>query len=224
MKILALEFSSPQRSVALVEGLASSGWSKEQEAVETGSGASKPFELIDQVLRSGGVEREQVERVVVGLGPGSYTGIRAAIALAQGWQLGRQTPVQGISSVEALAAQAHADRRRGPIAVVIDAQRGEFYLAEYELSDNGYQPLTPLRLVAKPVVAETQAAGALLVGPEINRWFSGGAVVFPRAVTLAKLAGLQPGSLPGEALEPIYLRPTSFVKAPPPRILPGDLG
>ena len=48
--------------------------------------------------------REAIEAIAVGLGPGSYTGIRAAIALAQGWQLAREVKTLGVSSVAAMAA------------------------------------------------------------------------------------------------------------------------
>src|SRR5947207_6222513 len=104
MKILALEFSSTQRSAALVQGAGDT----EQfiEVVETGEASNKAFEMIQEVLRQSGIEREQVDALAIGLGPGSYTGIRSVIALAQGWQLAAGTPVEGISSAECVAAQA----------------------------------------------------------------------------------------------------------------------
>ena len=88
MKMLALEFSSAQRSVAVVVADADGRPLTTSEVVETATGHTmKPFAMIEEALRSAGVERERIEVIVVGLGPGSYTGIRAAIALAQGWQL-----------------------------------------------------------------------------------------------------------------------------------------
>jgi len=64
--------------------------------------------------------------IAVGLGPGSYTGVRAAIALAQGWQLAREIKLLGVSSVEAIAVQAQAEKIFGRVNVVMDAQRNEF--------------------------------------------------------------------------------------------------
>jgi tRNA threonylcarbamoyladenosine biosynthesis protein TsaB len=220
MKILALEFSSPQRSVGVIHAVRGSVECKEHEAIESGSQANKPFELIERVIREANLEREELEKIAIGLGPGSYNGMRAAIALAQGWQLGRGVQLQGISSVECIVAQAQAEGITGRVAVVIDAQRGEFYLANYEISTGGWKELQALRLVAESAVTECHSNGEMLVGPELRRWFTDGAVVFPRAVTLAKLAAARPDSVSGESLEPIYLRPTSFVKAPPTRILP----
>ena len=86
------------------------------------------------MLREAGLEREQIEVIAVGLGPGSYTGIRVAISIAQGWQLARGVKLLGVSSAECLAAQAQAEKIFGRVNVVIDAQRNEFYLAAYEIS------------------------------------------------------------------------------------------
>ena len=138
MKILALEFSSEQRSVAVVENGATLG-----EAREQGRKHTEAFRLIEQALAAAGIEREQIECIAVGLGPGSYMGIRIAIAIAQGWQLARGVKTAGASSAEALH--------------------------------------------------EASTVGALAEKKQVF-------------VTADKL-------------EPIYLRPTSFVKAPPPRTI-----
>jgi tRNA threonylcarbamoyladenosine biosynthesis protein TsaB len=219
MKILALEFSSPQRSAALVQASHSPAKIVEYEAVESGAHSNKPFEMIEEVLRQSGIEREQVERLAIGLGPGSYAGIRGSIALAQGWQLGAETPIQGVSSAECVAAQAHAEGVTGGIAVVIDAQRGEFYLACYELTSGGWREVEPLGLASAAKVSEREQHGDLLVGPEVLNWFPKGRTVFPRAATLGRLALDQTNFISGEDLQPIYLRTPNFVKAPPPRIL-----
>ena len=218
MRILALEFSSIQRSVALIEG--SSNGVLVQEVIETGQQSNQAFAMIEDVLKQAAVEREQVEALAIGLGPGSYTGIRGAIALAQGWQLAAGTPVQGISSAECIAAQAQADGLPGPVAVVIDAQRNEFYLANYELSRSGWQELEPLRLTSRAAVTERENSGDLIVGPEVFKWFPNSRTLFPRASMLGKLALARSRFTPAESLQPIYLRATSFVKAPPPRLLP----
>ena len=217
MKILAIEFSSAQRSVALVQ---QSPTSIEQEAVETGPAPNRPFSQIDEVLRRASVERGQIDAIAVGLGPGSYIGIRAGIALAQGWQLGRETKLLGISSAECVAAQAQREGVRGTVGVVIDAQRGEFYLAEYELATIEWRELQPLQLVSRAAVEACQAKGRALIGPELIRCFPTAQVVWPRASMLGIMALNRKDFVAGEHLEPIYLRETTFVKAPPPRKLP----
>ena len=217
MKILALEFSSDQRSAAAFDhatGVLS-------VATEAGGRQMKALALVETVLSEARLEREEIDCLAVGIGPGSYTGIRAAISLAQGWQLARPIHLLGISTVECLAAQAHAEQLRGRIAIVIDAQRNEFYLAVYGLEPDGPRLLEPLRLATFAEVETQAAAGATLVGPEAARCFRTGRTLFPDAATLAKLAVHRTDFVPGEKLELIYLRETAFVKAPPLREIPG---
>ena len=220
MTILALEFSSPQRSVALLRGPADTGPLALGEAIETGARSTNALGLVEESLRQAQLEREQIECLAVGLGPGSYTGIRLAIALAQGWQLARPVQLLGVSSAECLAAQAQAEGIFGRVEVVIDAQRNEFYLAGYDLSVDSRRETEPLRLAMQAEVQARQQAGGLLVGPEVANWFPGSRVLFPRAATLGQLACGRTNFVPGESLAPIYLRETRFVKAPPPRIVP----
>ena len=221
MKILALEFSSAQRSVALVDTAADDRPLTTSEVVEAATGHTMmPFAMIEKALRSAGVEREGIEVIVVGLGPGSYTGIRAAIALAQGWQLATGAKVLGVSSAECVAAQAQAEGLTGKFSVVIDAQRQEFYLADYEIAPGGRRQLAPLRLATLAEVREREVAGEQLVGPEVTRWFPKGQLLFPRAARLGEGAAKRNDFVAGEKLEPIYLRETTFVKAPLLRIIP----
>ena len=215
MKILALEFSSAQRSVAVACGAG-----HVREVIETSKGNTmQPFAMIEAALADANIERRDIECIVVGLGPGSYTGIRAGIAMAQGWQLARDVKLLGISSVEAIAAQAHADGLRGAVNVVVDAQRGEFYLASWELSDAGPHASEPLRIVSADEIKARSGAGQNIIGPEVTRWFPSGQIVFPRAAMLAKLASGRADAASSEVLEPVYLRETTFVKAPPPRVV-----
>jgi len=214
MTILALEFSSPQRSVAV---LRTGGTAMAAEVVETGGHGANAFGMIERVLAEAKIEREQVEVIAVGLGPGSYTGIRAAISLAQGWQLARGMKLAGISSTEAIAAQARAEKTFGRVSVVIDAQRNEFYLASYEIAPDGWRETAPLKILSRAEVQSRAEADDILIGPEVTRWFPGSRVIFPRAATLAELAARRSDFVPGEKLEPIYLRETNFVKATPAR-------
>lgn len=218
MTILALEFSSPQRSVAIIrrDELHESTISV-NEVIETG--ANSPFPMIEAALRDAKVEREQIQCIAIGVGPGSYTGIRAAISIAQGWQLARGIKSVGVSSAECLAAQAQSDGVTGQVSVIVDAQREEFYLATYEIAVDGYREIAPLKIVSKEAVQQRANNGETLTGPEVARWFSTGKTVFPRAATVGTLALARTDFIAGEKLEPIYLRETTFVKAPPPRII-----
>jgi len=218
MKILAVEFSSPQRSVAVVQSQGQKTLECEStEIIETGARANLAFDMIVQALQQARLEREQVDCLAVGLGPGSYTGIRAAIALAQGWQLARDVKLLGISSVEAIAAQAMAEGFAGRLTVIIDAQRDEFYLASFDLKSERQLEIEPLRLATLAEVQLRQNTGELLVGPEVTEWFPNSRLIFPRASMIGRLALGRMDFVSGEALKPIYLRETQFVKAPPAR-------
>ena len=217
MKILALDFSSPQRSVAVLTAPEAAA----HEVLDSSPGRDmKPFALIEAALRQAGLEREAIECLAIGLGPGSYTGIRVAVSLGQGWQLATGVKLLGISSVECITAQAATNTVSGKFSVVIDAQRGEFYLASYEVQHGNARESAPLRLAPRAEVEERARAGDQLVGPEVTRWFPSGKIVFPQAATLARRATLRSNFVPGEMLDPIYLRETTFVKAPPARPLP----
>ncbi|MFM2294148.1 MAG: tRNA ((37)-N6)-threonylcarbamoyltransferase complex dimerization subunit type 1 TsaB [Verrucomicrobiota bacterium] len=207
MKTLALEFSSSRRSVAVLDGdsiLAEQG--------EAGGELVPPLTLVERTLAAARVARGAIECVVVGLGPGSYTGIRGAIALAQGWQLANGVKLLGVDSATAVAAQARSEKISGDFCVVIDAQRGEFYVA-------GSAPEQVLRLVTADEMKLLAASGALLVGPEVTKWFPGAREIFPTASALGLLAANRTDFVAGENLEPVYLRATTFVKAAPARVI-----
>ncbi|HVY69698.1 MAG TPA: tRNA (adenosine(37)-N6)-threonylcarbamoyltransferase complex dimerization subunit type 1 TsaB [Verrucomicrobiae bacterium] len=215
MKILALEFSSDQRSVAV--------WFDGQvrgEASEQGGRHTRAFHLIESALGVARIEREEIDVLCVGLGPGSYTGVRLALALVEGWQLARETRTLGVSSVEVLARQAVRAGLTGPANFVVDAQRGEFYLARYWIGGANARLEDSLRITTRAEVESRSAAGELVAGPDASRWFPGARDFFPSAGMLAEVAATRSDFAPAGELTPVYLRETAFVKAPPPRIIP----
>lgn len=203
MTILALEFSSTRRSVALAHG----GVVLAEAAVQTDARGTDAFGLIEKVFAEAKISRQEIEAIVVGLGPGSYTGIRAAIAVAQGWQLATDVKLLGVSSADALAAQAQAGKIFGHVNVVIDAQRGEFYLSAWEISATERKEISPLKIVSGAEKTARENAGEICVGSAAAR------LIFPSAAVIARLAQGRNDFTAGEKLEPIYLRETNFVKA-----------
>ena len=206
MTILALEFSSLQRSVAVARP--GSG-SAVHEIIESGGSGTNAFGMIERVLGEAKVEREQIDLIAVGLGPGSYTGIRVAISLAQGWQLARGAHTIGVSSVAAIAAQVRIEWLFGRVHIVVDAQRQEFYLATYEINETSATEIAPLKILPRAEVQRRTEKGEIVVGPDAETFK--GLAIFPGAADVARLAasGIV---LPGDKLEPIYLRETNFVK------------
>jgi tRNA threonylcarbamoyl adenosine modification protein YeaZ len=215
MKILALEFSSGQRSVAVLDATRVS--LATAEVIE--SGERGPFSMIEEALCQAGVEREQIECIAIGLGPGSYTGIRSSIAIAQGWQLASRVKLLGIGSDDVLAEQCRADGLIGLVNVLIDAQRNEFYIGTFSIASDQITRVAPLRLMNAQEAQALAQSDAIVAGPDAKK-LPGSRLVYPRAATLAAMASGRNNFVSGEELTPIYLRATTFVKAPPPRVLP----
>ncbi|HEY3861268.1 MAG TPA: tRNA (adenosine(37)-N6)-threonylcarbamoyltransferase complex dimerization subunit type 1 TsaB [Verrucomicrobiae bacterium] len=213
MTILAVEFSSEQHSAAVLNA----DGELLGRAAETG--ARGAFGLIEEALRQASREREEIGTIAVGLGPGSYTGIRVAIALAQGWQLGRGVHVLGLSSVECLAAAAEREKNCGQVNIIVDAQRNEFYLGRYEIAPGVWRELEPLRLAPFAEIESMAGRGERILGPEAPKWFPSARNLHPDAAILGRLAAGRRDFVPGEKLEPIYLREVAFKKAPPARVL-----
>ena len=195
MKILALEFSSSYRSIALREGAMTIS------RVHTEGTITPVFKLIQSALTEAKWQIKEIEVVAVGLGPGSYTGVRLAIATAQGIILASGAKCAGVPSYFALSDEIP----QGSGYVAIDAQQKEFYLAEFQ-----NQKWSPLRIVPHSEVTMLIESGAYVGGPEIGHpLFPSAAGIALRALDFLTMA---------EELQPIYLRQTKFVKAAAPRI------
>lgn len=186
------------------------------EAIQAGAGGTNALHLVEKAMTEAGMTREQIEVIAVGLGPGSYTGIRVAVSLAQGWQLARGVKLLGVSSAACLAAQAQRERIFGRVNVMIDAQRNELYLASYEISAQGWQEVRPLRIVSRAQMNSQAGADEIWVGPEATRWLPQGKNLYPSAATLGRLVSARNDFVRGDQLTPIYLRETAFLKAPSP--------
>ncbi len=170
------------------------------------------FALIEEALGVAAIPRGSIEVVAVGLGPGSYTGIRAAIAVAQGWHLATGVRLLGLRSTVACALQARRLGLRGSVAVVVDAQRGEFYVEEFDLTAELAVSCGSLRILDRAALTAIASPQVQLVGPEIHAQHLAGTEVHPTASALVELAEIVKDYRKPEELEPIYLRPTSFVK------------
>jgi tRNA threonylcarbamoyladenosine biosynthesis protein TsaB len=218
MTLLALEFSAPIRSLALLERPNDNApWHLLAAQSDPAGRKIGPLALVEALLAQANATADSVSAIVLGLGPGSYTGIRSAIALAQGWHLAHSIPIYAVGTADCLAVQAQQLGCFGSVTIGIDAQRNECYLANYELTSTERRPVRPLRLGSLDELRAAALAPGLLVGPEVTKWTENGRILMPQAATLAQLIDTAVASVPANRLEPIYLRETTFVKAPPPR-------
>ena len=123
------------------------------------------------------------------------------------------TPLAAVSSAEILAATARRNGLRGETHFIIDAQRHEYYHCAWQLDDQAQLETTPLSIIGVTSAAELKAHGPDAEG------FPSCEPLYPSATALARLAMERSDHIQGCEIEPIYLRPTEFTKAPPPRQL-----
>jgi tRNA threonylcarbamoyladenosine biosynthesis protein TsaB len=100
---------------------------------------------LDFLLRHERIERSAIRGVVVGNGPGSFTGVRIAAATARGLALGLGVPLYAFSTLAALALDLAAVR---PVCALLDARRGEVYAASYSAGGECVQAECVVRLDA----------------------------------------------------------------------------
>jgi tRNA threonylcarbamoyladenosine biosynthesis protein TsaB len=118
--------------------------------------AQRILELADELLAEAGTRLDELDAVVVGTGPGSFTGLRIGIAAARGLGLALGVPVAGVSTLDALRAGAGPDGY-----AVIDARRGEVFAAGPDLAPTVLRPAD---------LADLLPAGALAVGDGALRY------------------------------------------------------
>ncbi|MCC8362396.1 tRNA (adenosine(37)-N6)-threonylcarbamoyltransferase complex dimerization subunit type 1 TsaB [Lysobacter sp. A6] len=172
----------------------------------------------DEVLHEAGVRRTELDAIAVGRGPGAFTGVRLAIAIAQGIALALDRPIVPVSTLAALALQARAPR----VLAAIDARMGEVYAAAYRCDGDNAIALDDERVVAPTAVVLPDDANAWSgVGTGFDavegalrttldgRFARIDASALPHAADVARLAAQAfkrgEGVAP-ERIEPAYLR------------------
>ena len=87
--------------------------------------------MVDELLQSSGMGLAELDGLVFGRGPGSFTGVRIATGMLQGLALGAEKPVVGISTLAAMAQQAIEQQQAETVVVTIDARMSEVYFAVF---------------------------------------------------------------------------------------------
>jgi tRNA threonylcarbamoyladenosine biosynthesis protein TsaB len=174
--------------------------------------------LVDRVLSVSAVRLDDVEAIAVSIGPGSFTGLRIGLALAQGIAFAGGLPCVAVPTLEALAWAAEA-APGDVVCAAIDARKHEVYAALFRRTVDGVTRLSADLAMRPEALADRLERGSILVGDagEVYGPMLGSRAVLrpfathhPRGGVVARLGwerlgageGVQPG-----ALEPVYVRP-----------------
>ena len=216
MKVVAIETATPSSSVALGDGRRLEAMSVQ---VDRRGHVGFLISALQFCFERAGWERSEIDAVVVDVGPGLFTGIRAGVATAQGIAAAVGVPVVPVTSLDALALRAATGHRC--IWPVVDARRGEVATAPYRPVPGGVIKDGPPELVAPEklrAMLQTDPDNALVVGdweslPEdtlrgISRVRTG-RPRYPSAEILIEIAAMRLskddfGS--AAAIRPLYLR------------------
>lgn len=146
MKFLALDTSTEACSVAL----ALDGQILALDEVCPQQHSKRILPMVQQLLADAGVSLYQLDGIIFGRGPGSFTGVRIGVSVAQGLAFGADLPVFGVSTLAAMAQAAAVQQNATEVIAAIDARMAEVYIAAYTLDEAGLmQAITP-EIAAKP--------------------------------------------------------------------------
>jgi tRNA threonylcarbamoyladenosine biosynthesis protein TsaB len=184
MLILAIDTSGKPGSLALARGDASHFEVIESVVIPGGTFSAQLVPQISSALSRHNLKKEQLEGFAAASGPGSFTGLRVGLAAIKALAEIMQKPIAAVSVLEAVAAAANYE---GKIISLLDAQRHEIFVGQYEL--RGGAPVR-LREFLCPA-AELAAVASSSVE------FRGARLVTPDESLLALVPGIQKVSRPG---------------------------
>ncbi len=220
--IIGLDTGIPIASLAVIKD----GKIAAEIARSTAShGAALP-DAVNELLRAAGITIREVGAIAVGIGPGSFTGLRIGLSYAKGIALASGSALIGVPSLDsiALGALEAAPARIGAIICpILDARKGEVYTALYRIVPDGLEKLTrdlvmPLARLTSNFQGEAILAGdarandaaALLASRDIGVTVLASRILASRATYIAVLGASRVArgeSDPIATLEPLYVRP-----------------
>ena len=128
MNILAIETATDACSCALETG----GAIVARHAVEPRRHSELLLPMVHSVLEEAGIGLGELDAIAFGRGPGSFTGLRIACAVAQGLGFGAGCPLVAVSTLQVVAAGMHRSRSTRRVLVAFDARMGEVYWGGFE--------------------------------------------------------------------------------------------
>jgi tRNA threonylcarbamoyladenosine biosynthesis protein TsaB len=160
MKLLGLETSSALGSVALLAGERV----LERTIPTPREQTEQMLGLVDELLREAGVALGELDAIAYGRGPGSFTGLRVSVAVAQGLAVVSGVPLVPVSSLACLAERAWREHSCARALVCVDAHMGELYEGAFVVASDVVEASGPERLVAPAEVLALPGGGWCAVG------------------------------------------------------------
>jgi tRNA threonylcarbamoyladenosine biosynthesis protein TsaB len=210
--ILAIETSSELASAALLHN--DQVIAREAGGVQTHSHSILP--MVQQLLLEAGISLAQCDAVAFGAGPGSFTGVRTACAVAQGLAFGAGLPVVAVGTLMAMAEACRELSGASDVLALLDARMEEVYWAQYRFDGEWHarveprlSPVSAIAPAGQPVAcgnALTAYAAAFEALPPFSERMP---LVMPHARQIARLgqsAYAQGKSVAARDAQPVYLR------------------
>lgn len=211
-RFLAFDTSTDTLSVGVSDG--------QRHWLHTGPGAAQSsttlIPTLLELLAQAGLSLRSLDAIVFGRGPGSFTGLRTACAVAQGLAAGSDRPVLPIDTLMAVADEARVQAPDSPtqITAMLDARMNEVYLQHFEVRAGQLQALGPCEVLAPERVSYPPGAGRCVAGnalsvysdrlpPLPGPWIN----ALPTAAALLRLApSLLHQAVPAAQALPLYVR------------------
>lgn len=208
MLILALDTTLMACSAAIFDSAANSVCAYQSQPMERDH-AEAVAGMIEHTASDAGIGLDELERIAVTTGPGTFTGVRIGLAMARGLGAALDIPVVGVSTLAALVANIDDNPDRHPIAVVMDARRNAAYMQIFSAAGEPHgdakciavDQLTEF-LPTKPLILT--GSGSDLVADNSRLWTRTTGPHIPNAESVARIASeLAPEESPPV---PLYLR------------------
>lgn len=166
MRLLAIETSGRIGSVALAVG----DRIESREITEPRQQTARLLPLIDELLSSAGIAVKGLDAVAFGHGPGSFTGLRVAAAVAQGLSLGGGVPIVSVSSMAAMLQGAYRKHGATSALVCLDARMDEVYWGHYEIVDGLARAVNPAAIGGPAEVVAPERRPYICIGDGFARY------------------------------------------------------
>lgn len=217
MNILALDTCTEMCSAAVQKN----GDLFEQTTLTQRGHSDIVLGMIEAVLEQAGISLKQVDLLAFGRGPGSFTGVRIGVGVAQGIAFARQLPVVPVSTLAAVAQRAIDEHGATRVAVALDARMGEIYAAHFR-AENGLAVACDQERVCAPEDFKpfdssnwfAAGSGWQEYGEALQTIFNGqlegkDTALLPTAAAMAKLArdlAVKGNTIAADQAVPVYLR------------------